>query len=110
MLYPGARMIFRRRFAAVVSAQLDLFERDHADLLQRYEEALRAYDRGPGDEAEERYGAYLDLVEEGAEILAGMRDAYALGLDARAEDAYVAAFERAVAKRLPRFAIEVRNQ
>lgn len=102
-------MIFRRRFAEVIAVQLGLFERDHADLVRRCEEALARYDAAGREEAEERYGEYLDLVEEGTELLAGLRDTYAATLAAGAAERYAAAFNRAVTRQLPRFALEIED-
>ena len=99
----------RRRFADVVSRQLDLFEREHAGLIADCRAALRGYDRAPRDEAEERYGDYVDLVETATELLAGLRDAYAERLDEQAAAAYATAFNRAVGKRLPEFALEIED-
>jgi hypothetical protein len=96
-------VIFRRRFGAVVSAQLDLFEREHADLLRECDEAERAYDASSREDAPERYEAYQDLVETGAELLVEMRDTYARTLGEDAAETYVAAFDRTVARRLRRF-------
>ncbi len=97
-------MIFRRRFADVVRTQLDLFERDHAGLIADCDAAERAYDSAPREEAEERYGDYLDLVDTGMELLAELRDAYAATLDEDTAEKYEAAFNRAVARRFARFA------
>ena len=99
--------MFRRRFADVVRRQLDLFEHEHAALIADCDAAERAYDRAERDEAEERYGDYLDLVETGTELLAELRDNYASALDEDAAEEYEHAFNRAVAKRLPRFALEI---
>ena len=96
--------MLRRRFADVVRRQLDLFEEEHAGLVRDCRAAERAYDRAERDEAEERYGDYLDLVDTGAELLAGLRDSYAERLDDDAAEEYAAAFNRAVAKRLRPFA------
>lgn len=101
--------VFRPRFAGVLERQLDLFEHDHAGLIHDCEEAERAYDGAPRDEAEERYGDYLDLVETGTDLLAALRDNYAATLDEEAAEEYEAAFNRAVLKRLPRFALEIEN-
>ena len=100
-------MISRRRFADVIEHQLRLFERDHAGLIADCDAAERAYDRAPRDEAEERYGDYLDLVETGTELLAELRDNYATALEEAAAAEYEAAFDRAVLKRFPRFALEI---
>jgi len=100
----------RRRFADLIARQLDLFVRDNLGLLDACDEAERAYDRAGRDEAEERYGDYQDLVEDGTELLADLRDAFAATLDDEAADEYEAAFNAAVAKRLPRFALEIENR
>jgi hypothetical protein len=99
----------RRRFAELIRRQLDLFEREHADLVRDCEAAERAYDDADRDEAEERYGDYLDLVETGTEILAELRDSFASTLDEETAEEYEEAFNRAVAKRLPRFALEIED-
>ena len=105
-------MIFRRRsrFADVVARQLDVFEREHADLIADCDAAERAYDDAPRDEAEARYGDLVDLVESGTEILADMRDAYGRTLDDDAAEEYERAFNSAVLRRLPRFALELENR
>ena len=103
-------MIFRRRrFADTIARQLDLFEREHADLIRECEAAERAYDEAEREDAEERYGDYADLVKEGTEALAELRDSFAARLDEAAAEAYEAAFNRAVLKRLPRFALEIES-
>jgi hypothetical protein len=103
-------VIFRRRFDEVISRQLDLFEREHAGLIADCIAAERAYDRAPRSEAEERYGDYVDLVETGTELLADLRDHYASTLEDRAAEEYERSFNRAVLKRLPRFALEIENR
>ena len=104
-------MIFRRRrFADVIARQLDLFEREQRGLVDDCDAAERAYDRADRDEAEERYGDYLDLVETGTELLADLRDQVAATLDDDAAEEYEDEFNRAVAKRLPRFALEIENR
>ena len=99
----------RNRFGDVVSRQLELFSRDHAGLIADCDAAERAYDRAPRDEAEERYGDYLDLVETGTEILADLRDNFATTLDDDAADEYEETFNRAVLKRFPRFGLEIED-
>jgi hypothetical protein len=94
----------------VISRQLDLFERDQADLIRECEKAERAYDVGDRDDAEERYGDYQDLVETATEILADLRDHFAASLEEPAAEEYEAEFNRAVAKRLPRFSLEIENR
>jgi hypothetical protein len=100
----------RRRFADVISRQLDLFEREQADVITECEELERAYNAAPRDEAEERYGDYVDAVETGTELLADLRDHFAMTLDDEASEEYEDAFNRAVAKRLPRFGLEIENR
>ena len=100
-------MIGRRRFGGVISRQLDLFERENAALIHACRTAESAYDAADRDEAEERYGDYLDLVATGTGILEEMRDAYAATLAADAAERYEREFARAVAKRLPPFALEL---
>jgi hypothetical protein len=99
----------RRRFADVIDRQLDLFEREEAELIRDVEAAERSYDRADRDEAEERYGDYLDLVETATEVLAELRDSYAATLEEDAAEAYEEAFNRAVLKRLPRFALQIED-
>jgi len=101
--------VLNRRFAELIARQLDLFVRDNLDLLEACDEAERAYDRAGWEEAEERFGAYQELVETGTEILADLRDNFASTLDETAADDYEDAFNRAVVKRLPRFGLEIEN-
>jgi len=95
------------RFAELIDRQLDLFEREDAEFLERVEEAERAYDRADREDAEESYGRFQELVEFGTETLAEMRDAYAAALDGEAAEEYAADFNAAVRRRLPRFALEI---
>jgi class 3 adenylate cyclase len=99
--------VSRDRFADLIRRQLDLFEREQAALIADCDEAERAYDAVDRDEAEERYSEYLDLVETGTDLLAGLRDNFAATMDEESADAYEEAFNRAVVKRLPRFALEL---
>ena len=101
-------MFRRMRFKQVIDAQLDLFEHDHHDVLEEARERLAAYNRAGRDEAEELYGDYVDAVETGTELLADIRDHYARTVDD--PEAYCAEFNRAVAKRLPPFAVEIENR
>jgi hypothetical protein len=101
-------MPFRRpRFADLVDRQLDLFTAEHAGLIADSNAALRAYDDAPREEAEERYGDFLDLVETAQDELVEVREAYAATLDVGAADEYRSLYNRAVRKRLPRFALEL---
>jgi hypothetical protein len=100
----------RGRFGDVISRQLDLFEREQAGLVRECEEAEAAYNRADREDAEERYGDYQDLVETGTELLADLRDNFASTLGEAEAERYEAEFNRAVAKRLPRSALEIENR
>jgi hypothetical protein len=102
-------VIRRRRFADVIRRQLELFERENTQLIRDCVLAERAYDDSERDEAEERYGDYMDLVETGTEALTELRDSFASTLDEKTAEEYEEAFNRAVAKRLPRFALEIED-
>jgi hypothetical protein len=99
----------RDRFADVISRQLDLFVRDNLDLLDACDAAERAYDLADRDVAEERFGDYQELVEDGTEILAELRDNFASTLDEDTAEEYEFAFNRAVENRLPRFGLEIED-
>jgi hypothetical protein len=99
----------RRRFADVISRQLDLFEEQEADLIAEVDAARRAYDAADRDEAEDKYGDYLLLVEAGTEALAAIRDHFKRTLDEEDADEYEAEFNRAVTKRLRTFALDIEN-
>ena len=98
-----------RPFADLVARQLELFEREHAGLIREAEAAERAYDRAGREEAEERYGDYVDLVDTGVELLAELRDNYAASLDEETAAAYELAFNEAVHRRLRRFALGIED-
>ena len=102
-------MIFRRsKYATVIDAQLDLFLREHRDVLEDVATRLEQYNAAERDEAEELYGDYVDAVETGTELLADLRDNYAQTLDD--PEPYLRVFNRAVAKRLPEYALEIENR
>ena len=103
-------MIFKKPYRDVIDRQLKLFAEEYAGLIADVNAAERAYDRAERDEAEERYGDYSDLVETATEVLADMRDHYAAQLDEEADETYCAAFNRAVLKRWPPFALEIENR
>jgi hypothetical protein len=100
----------RPRFADLISRQLDLFEREHRGLIDDCIAAEQSYNRADRDEAEERYGDYVDLVETGTELLADLRDNFATTLDDEAAEEYTDAFNRAVLKRFRRFALEIEDR
>lgn len=97
----------RGRFVDLVERQLELFEREYAGLIRDCEAALAAYNKAPREEAEERYGDYLDLVDSAQEALVEYRDAYARTLGEEAAEEYEALFNGLVRKRLPRFGLEL---
>ena len=100
--------MFRRDpFRDVIRRQLDLLESDEAELIDEVREAERVYDRAPREDAESAYEQLWDMVETGTETLAEIRDAYMHTLDEDTAGQYEAAFNRAVKKRLPRFALQI---
>jgi hypothetical protein len=95
--------MFRRlRFSAVIDSQLELFEREHRDVIEDVDKHLRAYNEASRDEAEELYGDYVDAVDAAIDILADLRDHFARTLDE--PERYADEFNRTVARRLPEFA------
>ena len=104
-------MRFRRsRFGDVIERQLELFVREHQDVIEEARERLAAYHRADRDEAEELYGDYVDAVETGTELLADIRDHFKRTLEEGIDEDYERDFNRAVAKRLPEFALEIENR
>jgi hypothetical protein len=105
-------VIFRKRarFGEVIGRQLDLFVRDHQDVIEECDERLRLYNAADRDSAEELYGDYLDAVETGTEILADLRDHFAQTLAESDVEQYLAEFDRAVRRRLPEYALEIENR
>ena len=97
----------RRPFVDLVERQLDLFTAEQAGLIADVEAALAAYNRAPRDEAEERYGDFLDLVETGTDELIELRENYASSLGPEMAEAYRNVFNHAVRSSLPRFGLEV---
>ena len=100
----------RARFADAIDRQLDLFERENRGLIDDCIAAERSYTNADRDEAEERYGDYVDAVETGTEILADIRDHFKWTLDDDTGELYEQEFNRAVLKRFPRFALEIENR
>jgi hypothetical protein len=103
-------MFRRRRFADLISRQLELFEQEHAGLISDCVAAEETYNRADRDEAEELYGDYVDLVETGTELLADLRDTFKRTLDEETAEEYEAEFNRAVVKQLSRFGLEIENR
>jgi len=96
-----------RRFVELAARQLDLFAAEHDDLLRDCQTALDAYNAAPRDEAEERYGDYVDRVEAATDALLEYRDGYARTLDPDAAEEYESVFNRLVRKRLPSLGLEL---
>jgi hypothetical protein len=103
-------VIFSRPYRDVIERQLDLFLKEQADLVRDCEAALARYDTADREDAEELYGDYLDLVDAGTDALAELRDSYAATLDDREAERYRAAFDKAVARRLRPFALELEDR
>jgi hypothetical protein len=100
----------RGRFVDLVERQIALFAAENEGLILDTEAALAAYNRAPRDEAEERYGDYVDLVETGTEILADLRDNFATTLEEDVGEEYEQAFNQAVLRRFRRFALEIEDR
>ncbi|MFN8186793.1 MAG: hypothetical protein U0R69_06925 [Gaiellales bacterium] len=97
----------RRPFADLVDRQLVLFTGEHGGLLAACGRALDEYRASGRDDAEERYGAYVDAVDEARDALEEMRDTYAGVLDGETANAYRDAFDAAVRRRFPELAGEL---
>jgi hypothetical protein len=103
-------VIFKRRFGDLIDRQLDLFEQDNADLLQRASDAEDDYRAATRVEAEERFGDLQEVLLEGTDILIALRDNYAATLDDEAAEEYAGAFNFAVLRRFPEFALELEEE
>jgi isocitrate dehydrogenase kinase/phosphatase len=103
-------VIFKRRFGDLIDRQLDLFEQDNGELLQRVADAEDDYRRAGRGEAEERFGDLQDVLLEGTEILIEVRDNYAATLDDEAAEEYAVAFNFRVLGRFPQFALELEDE
>jgi hypothetical protein len=103
-------VIFKRRFGELIDRQLELFAQDNAELLQRVSDAEDDYRAATRGEAEERFGDLQDVLLEGTEILIELRDNYASTLDDEAAVEYVSAFNFAVVRRFPEFALELEEE
>jgi len=91
----------------LVERQIALFTAENEGLIRDTEAALAAYNRARRDEAEERYGDYLDLIETGTDALVELRDNFASSLAEDSYEEYHEVFNRIVRKRLPRFGLEL---
>jgi len=97
----------RNRFRDVIVRQLDLFAHDQAALLEDCEAALVAYRQAEREDAEARYGEYVDAVDAAREELERLRDAYAETLDGPVAQEYASAFATLARKRFPDVASEL---
>jgi hypothetical protein len=103
-------VIFKRRFGELIDRQLDLFAQDNAELFERAADAEADYRAAARDEAEERFGDLQDVLGEGTDALVALRDAYAETLEGGAAAEYEAAFDFAVLRRFPQFALELADE
>ena len=104
-------MIFKRkRFADVVSRQLDVFAEDEARLIEECRERELAYGRTGRDDAEEAYGDYMDAIDAAVDALTEMRDRFATTLQEAAAEDYVDEFNRAVRRRWAPFGPEIERR
>jgi hypothetical protein len=95
------RLPWRSRFHDVIERQLALFEADQRPLLVRIAEAKSEYEHAPRGEAEERFGDYMDLVEEAEDELLALRDRYGATMAEAERQRYERDFLRAAQRRLP---------
>jgi hypothetical protein len=91
----------RGRFVDLVERQLELFESEHADLLEDCRAALDAYNAAAAEEAEALYGDYVDQVDAARDALLAYRYAYARTLDDEAAEEYEELFNQLARRRLP---------
>ena len=103
-------IFFKRRFGDLIERQLDLFAGDNAELFERIADAEADYRAAGSGEAEERFGELQELLEEGTDDLIELRDAYSQTLDDETSEEYVAAFDFAVLRRFPQFALELQDE
>lgn len=103
-------MIFRRRFGELIDRQLDLFAQDNTELFERAADAEVEYRAAAREEAEERFADLQDVLTEGTEALVEVRETYAETLDGETAAEYEAAFDFAVLRRFPQFALELQEE
>jgi hypothetical protein len=103
------RRVIRRRhpFLDLVERQLRLFGEANAGLLADCDRALRSYNAADGDEAEQRYGEFVDLVDTARDELEQLRDGYALTLEGPEASEYAELFGQLARKRFPAIALEL---
>ena len=96
-------MLGRKRFADLVSRQLDLFEQDEADLLDEADEADDAWTNAGRADSEELFGDYQLVADAIGERLLDVRETYAASLDGSAAAEYRRTFTKAAANRFPAY-------
>jgi hypothetical protein len=97
----SVRLPWRSRYDDVISRQLALFAEENAARLAQIGEARRAYDRAGTLDAEERWGEYMDLVEETEDDLLALRDRYSATMAEDQRGTYERHFWRQAQKLLP---------
>ena len=103
-------MFRRNRFGDLIARQLDLFAKEHADLLVEIGEYRERWRRSSREGAEEAFGDEQDRIDWAAEALSAVCDTYAATLDEQTEGEYRRAFAKAVRRRLPAIAGEFGEQ
>jgi len=98
------RLPGRARFGDAITRQLVMFSEEHHGLLLRIEQARVSYTHAGAESAEERYGDYMDLVEEAEDELLSLRDRFADRMDERDRARYEREFRKAAERRLPSLA------
>ncbi|MBA2741458.1 MAG: hypothetical protein H0U46_05550 [Actinobacteria bacterium] len=94
----------RSRFADVVHRQLDLFVADEASLFEEAAAADAAWTTATRDESEELFGDYQLVVDQLAERLLDLREAYASTLEDSTSETYRAVFGKVARKRFRPYA------
>jgi hypothetical protein len=94
----------RKRFADLVSRQLELFEEDARELLDEAADADGKWTHASAEDSEELYGDYQLVVDEVAERLLDVRETYAATLDDGPATDYRKAFNRAALNRFRAYA------
>jgi uncharacterized protein YukE len=87
--------------------QLALFAADHAAELDDRDRALQAFNQAAADEAEERYGDYVDHVDALRDDLERVRDAYSSTLEPETAEVYEREFNRSARGRFADLAREL---
>ncbi len=93
----------RQHFAELVGRQLDLFSVHEAAFIEEARTAEIAWQRTGREGAEEAYGDWLLVADAIGEQLLEVRETYAATLADDMADRYRGAFDRAAARRFPRF-------